>query len=50
VLDMRAPTLEERLRYTYKLCKCGKEYNVSKYHVGPYKCYGCEAKERRKKK
>ena len=47
---MRKPTPEEREKYKYKLCKCNREYNVSKYHVGEYQCPKCEADERRKKK
>ena len=51
---MRIPTIEERTKYTYKLCKyCNKEYNVSKYHVGEFVCPICEAKKikgRRRKK
>lgn len=47
---MRIPTIEERTKYTYKLCKCGREYNVSVYHTGPYECPVCEAKKGRRRK
>ncbi len=48
---MRPPTLEEREKFRYKLCKkCGDEYNISIYQKGAFKCYKCEAKERREKK
>ena len=48
-MKIKVPTAAERLKHRYKVCKCGREYNISIYQVGPYICPKCSVQKKKKK-